>query len=205
MDTDALYAPYRNEKTKAFNEKITKDEVYPQAGVRIPVLRSLAKTISNPDEITIRYHEDVILKGLAIAAMKAPLKEKLSKLGSMLDALSAWDHADVIASSLKPRKAEREEALAYFLELLEDKRTFPRRLGIVYLMSHRKDYGNKEELLEAITEADNQEYYISMAVAWALSFFYIDDNDTALPYFERVSEETRKRAWQKVRDSRRTK
>ena len=142
MDTDALYAPYRNEKTKAFNEKITKDEVYPQAGVRIPVLRSLAKTISNPDEITIRYHEDVILKGLAIAAMKAPLKEKLSKLGSMLDALSAWDHADVIASSLKPRKAEREEALAYFLKLLEDKRTFPRRLGIVYLMSHRKDYGN---------------------------------------------------------------
>lgn len=204
MDTDALYAPYRNEKTKAFNEKITKDEVYPHAGVRIPVLRSLAKTI-DPDEITIRFHEDVILKGLAIAAMKAPLKEKLSKLGSMLDALSAWDHADVIASSLKPRKAEREEALAYFLELLEDKRTFPRRLGIVYIMSHRKDYGNKEELLEAITKADSSEYYISMAVAWALSFFYIDDKDSALPYFEMVSEETRKRAWQKVRDSRRAK
>lgn len=204
MDTDLLYAPYREERTRIFNEKISNDRIYPHAGVRIPVLRKLAKGL-DPDDIDIKYHEDVILKGLAIANMKAPFSEKLGKLDELLPLLSAWDHTDVIASSLKPRKDEKDAALAYFSRLLEDERTFPRRLGIVYLMSHRKDYDDKESLLEAITEADSSEYYISMAVAWALSFFYIDDKESASPYFDKVSEQTRRRAWQKVRDSRRTK
>ena len=91
------------------------------------------------------------------------------------------------------------------LSCFKDERIFPRRLAIVYLMSHRKDYEDQDMLLSSITDADSSEYYISMAVAWALSFFYIDDNERALPYFDKVSEQTRKRAWQKVRDSRRTK
>ena len=65
MDTKDLYAPYASEHTRVFNERISKDPVYPFAGVRIPVLRRLAKEAA-PDEITIRYHEDVILKGLAV-------------------------------------------------------------------------------------------------------------------------------------------
>ena len=204
MDTEALYAPYKEERTRIFNERISNDQVYPHIGVRIPILRKLAKGIS-PDDIPIRYHEDVTLKGLAIAEMKAPLSEKLDKLDNLLPFLSAWDHTDVIASSFAPKKGERDEALSYFTELLKDARPFPRRLGIVYLMSHRKDYEDQEALLKAIAGADSAEYYISMAVAWALSFFYIDNKDRALPYFEKVSEQTRKRAWQKVRDSRRTK
>ena len=76
MDTDALYAPYKEERTRIFNERISNDQVYPHIGVRIPILRKLAKGIS-PDDIPIRYHEDVTLKGLAIAEMKAPLSENL--------------------------------------------------------------------------------------------------------------------------------
>ena len=168
------------------------------------MLRKLAKDL-DPDSVEIRFHEDVTLRGLAIASMKAPLAVKLEKLDELLPLITAWDHTDVIASSLKPGKGEKDEALAYFLTLLKDERIFPRRLAIVYLMSHRKDYEDQEMLLSAITNADSSEYYISMAVAWALSFFYIDDKERALPYFDRVSEQTRKRAWQKVRDSRRTK
>ena len=204
MDTEALYAPYRDERTRIFNERISNDPIYPFAGMRIPMLRKLAKDL-DPDSIEIRFHEDVTLRGLAIASMKAPLAVKLEKLDELLPLITAWDHTDVIASSLKPGKGEKDEALTYFLQLLKDERIFPRRLAIVYLMSHRKDYEDQDMLLSSITDADSNEYYISMAVAWALSFFYIDDNERALPYFDKVSEQTRKRAWQKVRDSRRTK
>ena len=204
MDTEALYAPYRDERTRIFNERISNDSTYPFAGMRIPMLRKLAKDL-DPDTIEIRFHEDVTLRGLAIASMKVPLAVKLEKLDKLLPLITAWDHTDVIASSLKPGKGEKDEALAYFLTLLKDERVFPRRLAIVYLMSHRKDDEDQDMLLSAITNSDSSEYYISMAVAWALSFFYIDDNERALPYFDKVTEQTRKRAWQKVRDSRRTK
>ena len=202
MDTKDLYAPYASEHTRVFNERISKDPVYPFAGVRIPVLRRLAKEAA-PDEIMIRYHEDVILKGLAIISSRIPFPDKLKAIDDLIPYMTAWDHTDVIASSLKPGKKDREEAERYFLSLLKDKRTFARRLGIVFLMSRRKDY-ERERLLEAICAADSDEYYVSMAVAWALSFFYIDDRESAEPWFVKVSEATRRRAWQKVRDSRRT-
>ena len=203
MDTDALYAPYREEKFRIFSERIANDSTYPFAGVRIPVLRKLAKGI-DPDEVSIRYHEDVILKGLAIGGMKAPFSEKRKRLDALLPFLSAWDHTDVTASSFRCGKGEQAEAFSYFISLLDEERTFPRRLGIVYLMSHRKDHPDREAILSAIADADSSEYYISMAVAWALSFFYIDDKDMALPFFSKVSGQTERRAWQKVRDSRRT-
>ena len=184
MDTKDLYAPYASEHTRVFNERISKDPVYPFAGVRIPVLRRLAKEAA-PDEITIRYHEDVILKGLAIISSRIPFPDKLKAIDDLIPYMTAWDHTDVIASSLNPGKKDREEAERYFLSLL------------------KKDY-ERERLLEAICAADSDEYYVSMAVAWALSFFYIDDRESAEPWFVKVSEATRRRAWQKVRDSRRT-
>ena len=87
------------------------------------------------------------------------------------------------------------------MKLLKDERVFPRRLAIIILMSHRKLY-DRDVILSAIASADNPEYYVSMAVAWALSVFYIDDRSTA-SCFSLVSEETRRRTMQKIRDSRR--
>ena len=201
MDTEKLYAPYASEHTRAFNERISKDTAYPIAGVRIPVLRRLAKEV-DPDEITIRYHEDVTFKGLAIISSRIPFSDKLKAIDDLMPYMTAWDHADVIACSLKPGKKDREEAARHFLALLKEERIFARRLAIVFLMSSRKHY-ERERLLEAICAADSEEYYVSMAVAWALSSFYIDDKESAEPWFSKVSEATRKRAWQKVRDSRR--
>ena len=203
MDTKDLYAPYASEHTRVFNERISKDPVYPFAGVRIPVLRRLAKEAA-PDEIMIRYHEDVILKGLAIISSRIPFTDKLKAIDDLIPYMTAWDHTDVIASSLKPGKGEKDEALDYFLTLLKDERVFPRRLAIVYLMSHRKDYEDQDMLLSSITDADSNEYYISMAVAWAFSFFIIDD-PSARSFLPLLSEATRKRAEQKLRDSHRTK
>ena len=166
------------------------------------MLRRLAKEV-DPEDITIRYHEDVTLKGLAIISSRIPFTDKLNAIDALIPYMTTWDHTDVIASSLKPGRKDKEIAKIYSLSLLNDTRPFARRLGIVFLMSRRKDY-DSNELLDAITAADNEEYYVSMAVAWALSVFYIDDREAAERWFNKISEATRKRTWQKIRDSRRT-
>ena len=117
--------------------------------------------------------------------------------------LKTWDEVDTFASSIKPRKNEADEVLTYFLSLMKDRRTMPRRLGIVTLMTLRKLFpDHRKEILDAIVAADNDEYYVSMAVAWALSFFYIDDKSTE-DWIKRVSPATEKRTRQKIRESRR--
>ncbi len=202
MDTESLYAPYADEKYAAFSSRLTKNHDLPYKGVRIPVLRKLAKELESfPYEI--RYHEDVLLRGFWIASRKIPFAEKKELIESHLENLSTWDEVDTLSSSIKPGKTDLSDVYDYFYTLISDNRVMPRRLGIVTLMSLRKLYPEKrEEILEATVMADSSEYYISMAVAWSLSFFYIDDRSTE-SWIERVSPETAKRTWQKIRDSRR--
>ena len=148
MDTDALYEGLASESYRAFSERISKDTSYPVKGVRIPDLRKLAKTIGDAS-FPIKYHEDAILRGLQIGGWKKPFQEKAAALEDLFPYMTAWDHSDAAASSLNIRKGEENEALGYFLPLLEDNRVFVRRTAIVFLMSHRKLYDRKM-LLDAI-------------------------------------------------------
>ena len=203
MDTEALYAPYADERYKEFSSKLTRIHDLPYAGVRIPVLRKLAKEIEDIS-FPVRFHEDVILRGFWIASRPLPFTAKEDLLRSHFQYLMTWDEADTLAASLKLKKSEAEEAYAFFVSVLSDARQMVRRLGIVSLMTHRKRFQDrKEEMLRLITEADSSEYYISMAVAWALSFFFIDDPSTEA-WLDKVSPATAQRARQKIRDSRRT-
>ena len=202
MVTDELYSPYVDEKYSAFSSRLTKNHDLPYKGVRIPILRKIAKELESfPYEL--KWHEDVLLKGFYIASRKVPFSEKKALIAEHLPDLATWDEVDTLASSIKPAKADLNEAYDFFFSLLSEERTMPRRLGIVALMSLRKLYPEKrEEILDATATADSSEYYISMAVAWSLSFFYIDDKSTEI-WINRVSSETQKRTWQKIRDSRR--
>ena len=69
-------------------------------------------------------------------------------------------------------------------------------------MSNRKYYDKEQTLLAIINADDEKEYYISMAVAWAFSFFVIDD-PTFISWQDKLQNTTRKRALQKLRDSKR--
>ena len=71
-------------------------------------------------------------------------------------------------------------------------------------MSNRKEL-DRDETLEKIINADDEDvYYISLAVAWAFSFFYIDDPEIKI-LLDRLSPKTRKLAERKIRESKRSK
>lgn len=199
MVTDALYAPYVDGKYKLFASSLSPTDRLERKGIRIPVLRKLAESV-NPDDIEIRYHEDVILKGLAIGGEKTSPEERLDKLTLLLPFLSSWDQTDTIASAFKPGENEKNMYYSYFSSLLESKDVFPKRLGIVWLMTTRR-FLDRKAVTDAIIKADDEdEYYISMAVAWALSVLIIDDR-TILSRLDEVSTVTKKRTEQKLRDS----
>ncbi len=194
MVTDTLYEPFIDEKYRLFASSLSPTGTLERKGIRIPVLRKLSRTV-NPDDIEIRYHEDVILKGLAIGK-----ERNLYKLTLLLPFLSSWDQTDTIASAFKPEENEKNRYYSYFSSLLESKDVFPKRLSIVWLMTNRKLFGRKA-VTDAIIKADDEdEYYISMAVAWALSALIIDDR-TILSRLDEVSTVTKKRTEQKLRDS----
>lgn len=199
MVTDAIYEPFVDEEYKVFASHLSPTDTLERKGIRIPQLRKLARSVK-ADDIEIKYHEDVILKGLAIGGEKTDAVEKLGKLTLLLPFLSSWDQTDTIVSAFKPKKNETEVFYSYFSSLLESSEVFPKRLGIVWLMTNRKlfDINAVTELI--ISADDENEYYISMAVAWALATLITDDR-TLLSHLDDVSGATKRRTRQKLRDS----
>ena len=203
MVTDSLYAPYLDSEYKDFTSRLSTTDTLPRAGMRIPILHQLAKDF-DWREYEIKWHEDVILKGLAIGLSKLSPEEKIEELKALLPFLSSWDQTDIIVTVFNIKKKNREVYLPFFLSLLEDGHVFTKRLGIVWLMSNRKEL-NRDETLERIINSDDEnEYYISMAVAWAFSSFYADDPEIK-DKLNKLSPGTRRLAERKIRESRRCK
>ena len=136
MDTENLYKPYIDTAYRDFSMKLTKNIDRPYIGVRLPILRKLAKEIGDID-FPVVYHEDVLLRGFIIAKKKIPIEEKLHLLDTQLDLLSTWDETDTLASSLKFGKKEIDKAYEYFCALLSDERIYVRRIAVVWIMSNR--------------------------------------------------------------------
>ncbi len=203
MVTDSLYAPYLDSEYKDFTSRLSTTDTLPRAGMRIPILRQLAKDF-DWREYEIKWHEDVILKGLAIGLSKLSPEEKIEELKDLLPLLSSWDQTDIIVTVFKIKKKNREVYLPFFLSLLKEEHVFTKRLGIVWLMSNRKEL-NRDETLERIINSDDEsEYYISMAVAWAFSSFYADAPNIK-GQLNNLSPGTRRLAERKIRESRRCK
>ena len=132
------------------------------------------------------------------------MEEKLDLITTHLPLLSTWDETDTFASSLKFRKKEIDKAYEYFYSLLSDERTFVRRIAVVWIMGNRKKVSAPlKEQLDGISKVRNDDYYIAMAVAWALSSYYITDRELTKPYIDKAADVIRKMTMQKIRDSRR--
>lgn len=203
MDTKNLYDKYCVKNIKAFSEKLIPNLDYPVYGIQVPLLREMAEEIEDLD-FEIRYHEDVLLRGFIIAKKKTPVEEKLALITTHLPLLSTWDETDTFASSLKFRKKEIDKAYEYFYSLLSDERTFVRRIAVVWIMGNRKKVSAPlKEQLDGISKVRNDDYYIAMAVAWALSSYYITDRELTKPYIDKADDVIRKMTMQKIRDSRR--
>lgn len=203
MDTKKLYDKYCVKNIKAFSQKLIPNLDYPVYGIQVPLLREMAEEIEDLD-FEIRYHEDVLLRGFIIAKRKTPVEEKLALITTHLPLLSTWDETDTFASSLKFRKKEIDKAYEYFYSLLSDERIFVRRIAVVWIMGNRKKVSAPlKEQLDGISKVRNDDYYIAMAVAWALSSYYITDRELTKPYIDKADDVIKKMTMQKIRDSRR--
>ena len=202
MVTDSIYEPFRKANLAIFQKKLSPSAKLPFYGISIPSLRLIAKTVLFED-ITITYHEDVILKGLALGLEMSPFENKIKRLNSLLPHLSSWDHTDTIVTNFKAKDSDKDAMFKYFSSLLESKETFTKRLGIVWLMSNRNEVDYYKALDLIVSADDGNDYYVMMAVSWALSFYALDGKDISNE-LEKVSANTKKMTERKIKESKRS-
>ena len=125
----------KDEKYKEFNLKLCPDTNKEMLGIRIPILRKLAKEIikENIDwedfvnNKSPKYFEEVILQGLIIAYSKKDFKEKLKYIKNHVPKIDSWAINDTFVPTLKIKKENLEEYWNFILPYTKSTKDFPRK------------------------------------------------------------------------------
>ena len=195
---------------KLFNQKIIPTQ-YEILGIRMPALKKLAKeTAAHPDVQTwlknARYdtYEHVLFYGLVLSQMKkVPLETLFTYLDPLILRFDNWAHVDTIISSFKLFQKHPEEVLAHFLPLKTHEGEFTKRVFVIVLMDYFMNDAYIDKSLKHMSEVPQGQYYVDMAIAWALSYGLIKYYDKTLPLLEQrvFSKFVHNKAIQKARES----
>jgi 3-methyladenine DNA glycosylase AlkD len=204
-DTDGEY--------REFNRRIVATK-YNVLGVRMPALRKFARELAagpdaeeylwngvDPDPV----YEEVMLYGLVLAARakKMPLDEVFARLERLLPLFDSWAHVDVIISDMKLFARHQDEVFLRFLPLKTHPGEFHKRTFAVLLMDFFLDSAHIDSTLEHLAEIPQGQYYVDMAIAWALSVALVKHYHRTEPLFHApvFSRFVHNKAIQKARES----
>ena len=162
----------------------------PVIGVRLPILRKMAKEIAKGDWCTFineaqeDYFEEVQLKGFVIAYSKASYEELLPFMEKHIAKINDWSLCDSFCTSLKIVEKHREEFLQFLLPYAKEDDEFKQRVVAVVLMDYYLTDDYIDQTLQILDGLKNEKYYCKMAVAWAVATAWAKQRDKTYEYMQ---------------------
>lgn len=181
-------------------------------GVRMPLLRKLAKEILKGDwqnylhsalsEISTYYEEDII-QALIIGTSKLSLQERHAYIKEFVPKINNWAVCDLFCSTLKEAQSYPNEYWNLLTSYANSKNAYDSRFLAVMLLNHFTCDEFVEDALQILQTIKHEDYYVKMGVAWALSIFYIKQPQLTLPLLQQNDLDifTHNKAIQKIRES----
>lgn len=147
-------------------------------GIRIPILRKLAKELYKEDKeiltkIDDKYYEEVMLQGLIIALSTESVDKKLLLIKDFIPKIDNWAVCDIFCSSIKIKKSEKEEYYNFIKKYCNSKKEFELRFLLIMLLDHYLEEEYLDDIYLTIKSIKSDKYYVNMAIAWLLSISYI--------------------------------
>lgn len=180
-------------------------------GVRIPALRSLAKDIVKSDwryyleNSFDDYFEERMLQGMVIGCAKMKdFEEQLHYIRAYVPKINCWSVCDSFCAGLKETKNHKEEMLEFIRPYLKSDEVYEIRFAVVMLLWYYVEPQYVEEAFAAFDKIKHEDYYVKMAVAWAVSIYYTRMPEETMKYLEenRLDDWTYNKALQKIMESR---
>lgn len=176
-------------KYKEFNKKLTFTK-YEIIGIRVPILRKIAKEIIKSDYHKFldnggtTYYEEIFIEGLVIAAL--PESEIMNYLPNYILKIDNWAICDSFCNSLKIVKINPLKYFEYFSIYINSEEEFSVRVALVVFLNFyiKKKYLNK--IFNLIDQIKIDKYYTNMAIAWLLSEMFIKYPEETQKYLNKT-------------------
>lgn len=148
-------------------------------GVRVPVLRNVAKEIVKGDWRTYlktaqnEYYEEIMLQGMVIGLAKMELQERLEYIKKFVPKIDNWAVCDVTCAGLKFTQKYMKEMWEFLRPYINSDKEFEIRFGVVMLLDFYITEEYITQVLRILNNIHHEGYYVKMSVAWAISICYI--------------------------------
>lgn len=162
----------------------------PILGVRVPVLRQIAKEIAKGDwqaylkDASEDTYEEVAIKGFVIGYAKVDLEKLLPYVAEHIEKIDDWSLCDGFCSNLKIVAKHREAFLKFLLPYAKEDDEFKQRVVAVMLMTYYLTDEYIDMSLKVLDSLKNEKYYSKMAVAWAIATAWAKQREKTYVYMQ---------------------
>jgi 3-methyladenine DNA glycosylase AlkD len=183
--------------------------VEPVLGVRLPKLRKIAKRIAKGDWRRYLEHasdasyEEIMLQGMVIGYCDAGFPELTGWIKRFVPKIDNWSVCDSFCTGLKAAREEPKRMWEFLKPYLLGSRTYEIRFAVVMLLTYYRKEEYAPEAFAAFDRIQHEGYYVKMAVAWAVSMYYVECPEVTLEYLKacRLDDFTYHKALQKITES----
>lgn len=161
-------------------------------GVRVPVLRNYAKELLKKydfnmliNEIGNNYYEEIMLQGMLIGLAKIDFQKQCIEMEKFIPKINNWAICDTFCAGLKSTKKNKEQMWKFIQKYLKSNKEFEIRFAVVVILDYyiEKDY--LEKIYKIFDSIKSSDYYVQMAVAWAISICLIKFYDETIIYIKK--------------------
>ncbi|MBR6392178.1 MAG: DNA alkylation repair protein [Eubacterium sp.] len=172
-------------------------------GVRLPEIRKIAKAAYRENaENRLEYYEEIMVYGLTLSLKKCTAQEHMEDLKRFVPLIDNWAVCDTCVSSFKFTNKYKKEMYG-FVKSYIGKGEYETRFAVVMLMCYYLDDEYIDGVLEILKGIKSDNYYINMAVAWALSVAFVKYREKTLSLLEEnsLSKDVQNKTIRKIRES----
>ena len=197
-----------DKKYKDFNKSIVLNSKYIMIGIRLPIMRDIAKKIAktNIEEFLNyagnKYYEEIMIQGLVISHIK---DEKLfyKYFNEYIKKVDNWALCDSFCSSIKLVRKYEDKYFNECINLSLNNKEFISRVGLIIILNHFVNENNLNKIYNLLNEINSDKFYINMAQAWLICELYIKYPKETLLFIKnnKLNKFTQNKAISKIHDS----
>lgn len=160
-------------------------------GVRLPLLRKIANSLSKEEDYynylnngDTKYYEEIMIEGLIIGYLKTDNENRFNYIKNFIPKIDNWAICDSFCNNLKFTKKNINEVWNFILPYTSSENEFDIRFAIVMMLNFYIIEDYIDDVLDTLNKINHDGYYVKMAVAWAVSYAYIDFPQKTLAFLK---------------------
>lgn len=198
----------KEDKYREFHSSLVLNCKYEFLGIRLPIMRKIAKEISKGDIYGFldssldNYYEEVMIQGLVISYIK---DEKIfyKYFKNYIKKIDNWALCDTFCNSIKITKKYPDKYFNEAIKLCNSNKEFIIRVGLIMILSNFVEENYVDEIISTIDSISSDKYYVNMGQAWLLCELFIKYPDKTMVYLKNnnLNRFTHNKTISKIHDS----